>query len=84
LKRTDFHIRVGKPFHLDDRGEKVTRQVREEMMEEMMLQLASLLPPEYRGRYANRSTASTRYIVFEDKKILNRRYTLMDANNKKY
>ena len=66
LKRTDFHIRVGKLFHLDDRGEKVTKQVREKMMEEMMLQLASLLPPEYRGRYADQSEASPRYIVFED------------------
>jgi len=62
LKRTDFHIRVGTPFHLDERGEKVTRQVREKMMEEMMYQLASVLPPEYRGEYADQSTASTRYI----------------------
>lgn len=36
LKRTDFHMRVGRPFRLDDRGEKVTRLVREQMMEEMM------------------------------------------------
>jgi 1-acyl-sn-glycerol-3-phosphate acyltransferase len=64
LKRTDFHIRVGTPFHLDERGEKVTRQVREKMMEEMMYQLASVLPPEYRGRYADTSNASTKYIVW--------------------
>jgi len=64
LKRTDFHMRVGKPFHLDERGEKVTRQVREEMMEEMMLQLASLLPAEYRGVYVIESKESPRYIVW--------------------
>ena len=40
LKRTDFHLRVGKPFHLDPHGEPVTRQVREQMMDELMLQLA--------------------------------------------
>jgi hypothetical protein len=46
LKRTDFHIRAGKPFRLENRGEKVTRQVRENMMDEMMFQVASVLPPE--------------------------------------
>ncbi len=65
LKRTDFHLRVGKPFRLDARGEKVTRQVREKMMDEMMYQLAALIPPEYRGHYADQSAASRRYIVFD-------------------
>lgn len=65
LKRTDFHMRVGKPFRLDARGEKVTRQVREKMMDEMMYQLAALIPPEYRGHYADQSAASRRYIVFD-------------------
>jgi 1-acyl-sn-glycerol-3-phosphate acyltransferase len=65
LKRTDFHLQVGKPFHLETRGEKVTRQVREKIMEEMMYQLAGILPPEYRGRYADSSVATTRYIVFD-------------------
>ena len=65
LKRTDFHLRVGKPFRLDDKGEKVTRQVREKMMDEMMYQLATLIPPEYRGHYADQSAASRRYIVFD-------------------
>jgi 1-acyl-sn-glycerol-3-phosphate acyltransferase len=65
LKRTDFHFRVGRPFHLDAGGEKVTRQVREKMMEEMMYQLASLLPTQYRGRYADQSMASMNYIVWK-------------------
>jgi 1-acyl-sn-glycerol-3-phosphate acyltransferase len=64
FKRTDFHMRVGKPFHLDDRGEKVTRQVREKMMDEIMYQMASLLPPEYRGHYADQSGGSMRYIAW--------------------
>lgn len=64
LKRTDFHIRVGTPFRLDDQGEKVTRLVREQMMQEMMIQLAGILPPEYRRRYTDPSAASTRYLVF--------------------
>jgi 1-acyl-sn-glycerol-3-phosphate acyltransferase len=62
LKRTDFHLRVGKPFQLDPRGEKVNHRVREKMMDEMMYQLALILPHEYRGHYADPSAASMRYI----------------------
>lgn len=65
LKRADFHLRVGKTFRLETRGEKVTRLVREKMMDEMMYQLAWILPPEYRGRYADQSDASMSYIVFD-------------------
>jgi 1-acyl-sn-glycerol-3-phosphate acyltransferase len=65
LKRTDFHFRVGRPFHLDAGGEKVTRQAREKMMEEMMYQLANLLPMQYRGGYADQSMASMNYIVWK-------------------
>jgi 1-acyl-sn-glycerol-3-phosphate acyltransferase len=65
LKRTDFHLRVGKQFHLDDSGEKATRQVRKKMMEEMMYQMASILPPQYRGFYADLSAGNTHYIRFD-------------------
>lgn len=65
LKRTDFHLGVGRQFHLDDKGQKVTRHVREKMMEEIMYQLASVLPPQYRGRYADPSMATTNYIMFK-------------------
>jgi 1-acyl-sn-glycerol-3-phosphate acyltransferase len=64
LKRTDFHLRVGKPFCLETRGEKVTRQVRQKMLVEMMYQLAAVLPPEYRGHYADLSSDTKRYIDF--------------------
>ena len=53
LKRTDFHIRVGKLFTLDARGEKVTADVRKAMVDEIMYQIAILLPEKYRGPYAN-------------------------------
>lgn len=66
LKRTDFHLRVGKPFHLDTRGKKVTREVRQLMVEEMMYQLAAVLPPEYRGHYADGSAATQKYLSFEN------------------
>lgn len=51
LKRTDFHIRVGKPFKLELDGVKMTREVRQQIADEMMLRIAELLPREYRGEY---------------------------------
>jgi 1-acyl-sn-glycerol-3-phosphate acyltransferase len=51
LKRTDFHIRVGEPFHLSTEGIRMTRETRQQIADEMMYRLAELLPPEYRGEY---------------------------------
>ncbi len=62
LKRTDFHIRVGEPFYLDSQGEKLTRQVRQRMLDELMYRLAALLPEEYRGVYANPEHATGKYL----------------------
>lgn len=65
LQRTDFHIVVGQPFYLNPRGEKVTRQIRQQILNEIMYQLATLLPPQYRGVYADLSSATQRYLNFE-------------------
>jgi 1-acyl-sn-glycerol-3-phosphate acyltransferase len=65
LRRTDFRIIVGDIFSVDDRGEKVTSQVRSQMANEIMYQLAALLPPAYRGHYANLEMATERYLRFE-------------------
>jgi 1-acyl-sn-glycerol-3-phosphate acyltransferase len=64
LKRTDFHIRVGKPFTLDANGEKVDSKVRQAMVDEIMCQLAFLMPEEYRGQYANCSPLPQKYLRF--------------------
>ncbi|MEP7136968.1 MAG: lysophospholipid acyltransferase family protein [Chloroflexota bacterium] len=53
FKRTDFHVRVGEPFQLNLEGVKVTREVRQQIADEMMIRLAELLPPAYRGAYEN-------------------------------
>jgi 1-acyl-sn-glycerol-3-phosphate acyltransferase len=62
LKRTDFHIRVGKPFKLRVEGVKITGEVRKQIVDEMMYQLAALLPEEYRGEYADMSKATKEFI----------------------
>ena len=64
LKRTDFHIRVGKPFTLDAKGERVNSEIRQEMVNEIMCQMAMLMPEKYRGQYANCGTAPQKYIRF--------------------
>jgi len=51
LRRTDFHIRVGEPFHLKLEGIKVTREIRQQIADEMMIRLAELLPRAYQGFY---------------------------------
>ncbi|MBM3124304.1 MAG: 1-acyl-sn-glycerol-3-phosphate acyltransferase [Chloroflexi bacterium] len=53
LKRTDFHIRVGKPFALRTEGVKVDAGIRQEIVDEMMSHLVRLLPADYHGEYAN-------------------------------
>jgi 1-acyl-sn-glycerol-3-phosphate acyltransferase len=62
LRRTDFHIAVGRQFRLTTRGQTLDREVRQQMIDEIMYQLAAILPPIYRGRYADLSHATQNYI----------------------
>ena len=64
LKRSDFHLAVGQPFYLESHGRPLDRQVRQQMTDEIMYRLAAILPPEYRGIYADLSKATQEYIVF--------------------
>lgn len=64
LKRTDFHIRVGKLFTLSFPSEKMDREMRKAMVDEIMYQIAMLLPKEYRGYYSDITKLSTNYINY--------------------
>ncbi|MBP6178113.1 MAG: 1-acyl-sn-glycerol-3-phosphate acyltransferase [Anaerolineales bacterium] len=70
LKRTDFHIRVGDPFKLNVEGVKVTSEIRQQIVDEMMYEMAKLLPEEYRGVYSDMSKASQKYIQKVDPQSL--------------
>jgi len=61
FKRTDFHIRVGKPFKLSLEGVKMTREIRQQIADEMMLRIAELMPPEYHGVYEKVTLDEKRY-----------------------
>lgn len=65
LRRTDFSMRVGRPFTLNTGGERITREQRQQVVDEMMYQLAALLPEEYRGEYSDLSKATTQFLKFE-------------------
>ena len=62
LKRTDFHIRVGEPFKLNVSGIKVTSEIRQQIVDEMMCQLAALMPEKYRGEYSNLVDSTSTFI----------------------
>jgi len=64
LRRTDFHIRVGKPFTLDPHGEKVTSEIRQAMADEIMYQMAALMPEWYRGQYTGCNPPPQEYLKF--------------------
>jgi 1-acyl-sn-glycerol-3-phosphate acyltransferase len=64
FKRTHFDIRVGPIFYLDARGERVSKDIRQQMSDEMMYQLAKLLPAENRGEYADLDNATEKYLRF--------------------
>lgn len=64
LRRSDFHIVVGEPFYLDPKGKKVERKLRQMILDEIMYQLAQLLPADYRGVYSDLENATQNYLNF--------------------
>jgi 1-acyl-sn-glycerol-3-phosphate acyltransferase len=71
LRRTDFHITVGHSFYVDAAGVRVTREQRRQIADEIMYQLAALLPPAYRGVYSDLSQASETYLRFSPGAVSN-------------
>ncbi|MCL2763170.1 MAG: 1-acyl-sn-glycerol-3-phosphate acyltransferase [Treponema sp.] len=66
LRRTPFCFRAGRPFRIKFDG-RPDKEVREEMLDEVMGQMARLLPPEKRGtyaEYAERAAYECKYLEF--------------------
>lgn len=76
LRRTDFRIAVGHPFFLQTNGAPATREARGQMIDEIMYQIAALLPPSYRGVYANLSDATETYLRFSETSVSSLQQTL--------
>jgi len=66
LHRPTYRVKLGKPFRLDAGGKRIKGDMRQEMADEIMYQLAALLPEKYRGEYADLSKKTTNYLNFDD------------------
>ena len=62
LRRTDVHVTLGRPFYFETAGARVGREELSLMTREAMYQLAAVLPPQQRGRFANLREATTRLL----------------------
>ncbi len=67
ISRTFVTITYGRPFDLGWPDGRASREVLREMVDEAMVQLAVLLPPEMRGDYAGEDPAQQRWIVTRDR-----------------
>lgn len=64
FKRTPFKFKVGSSFTIDLQGERMNKEVSQQIVDEIMWQIAALLPPFYRGYYSNLDQATTKYLKF--------------------
>lgn len=64
LQRTNFHVRVGNSFVIRTDEGKLNKKTRQVIVDELMYQLAALLPDEYRGEYSDLTKAATDYLMF--------------------
>jgi len=63
FRRTPFYIKAGRPFKIKFDG-KPGKEEREEILGEVMGQMARLLPPEMRGFYAEQAEKECKYLEF--------------------
>jgi 1-acyl-sn-glycerol-3-phosphate acyltransferase len=66
FKKVNFNIIVGNQFELIQSTRKVNTQTRQQITDEIMYQLAALLPPQYRGYYSDLSKATEEYLQFPE------------------
>lgn len=65
FRRPTYRLALGRPFRLDTGGKRVRGDMRQQMADEIMYQLAALLPERYRGEYTDLSQATTEYLDFD-------------------
>jgi len=53
---------VGEPFTLNTNGLKITGEVRQQIVDEMMYQIAALIPEKYRGEYSDLADLTPTFI----------------------
>lgn len=61
LRRTDVRVVVGPAFRIQGNG-RIPRDALDDVTDEIMYRISALLPPEYRGVYANLDQATSHYL----------------------
>jgi len=64
LRRTKVNVVFGQGFHLEPGVGRVTHEMRQKMTDEIMMQIAALLPAENRGVYSDLTAATEHYLRF--------------------
>jgi len=62
FQRADVRVTIGRPFYFETAGARVGREELSLMTREAMYQLAAVLPPQQRGRFADLREATTRLL----------------------
>ncbi len=65
-KRTDMVIKVGKPFKIQLNGRALDRENRLQMTNEIMYEIARILPEENRGVYSDLTKTKNEFLVPEE------------------
>ncbi len=76
LHRTKTRLAFGQGFHLKPGLGRMTHEVRQKVVDEIMMQIAALLPPAYRGVYSDLATATEDYLQFPPGAVSNVRRVL--------
>lgn len=63
LRRTPMNIRVGEPFHIHLNGNTKNKYLMQEVADEIMIEIAKLLPEEYRGFYSDQVQHKQKFIL---------------------
>jgi 1-acyl-sn-glycerol-3-phosphate acyltransferase len=64
FKRSPFHIRVGKTFKINLPPNGLSKENRDQVIDECMRQLAIILPEEYRGAYLDSAGTPPELLTF--------------------
>jgi 1-acyl-sn-glycerol-3-phosphate acyltransferase len=66
MRRTEFYIRVGRVMRINPAVKKMNQSLRQMITEEIMGELARLLPERYRGYYSEQSKKEPLYLRIAD------------------
>ena len=64
LKRSKMTIRVGKRFRINLSGQPRNKEMLQHVADAIMLEIAKLMPEEYHGFYANKTSPGSQFISY--------------------